>query len=63
MEQEFPAVTVFRRTETGFVREVYEGLDAVIPLGEIDTELPLAEIYEAVTFVPEEAADEEALGA
>src|SRR5436853_6578928 len=31
LEQELPAATVFRRTEHGFVREVYEGLDAVIP--------------------------------
>src|SRR6266480_2228912 len=51
--QEFAAVVVLRRTDTGFVREVYEGLDAVIPLPEIKAELPLAEIYEAVEFVPE----------
>ena len=53
VEQEFPAVVVLRRTDTGFVREVYEGLEAVIPLPEIKAELPLAEIYEAVEFVPE----------
>jgi Uma2 family endonuclease len=58
IEQEMPAVVVFRRADQGFVREVYEGLDAVIPLPEIGTELPLAEIYEAVDFVPE--ADEDA---
>ena len=62
VEQEFPAVVAFRRTETGFVREVYEGLDAVIPLGEIEIELPLREIYEAVTFVAEADEDEEVLG-
>ena len=58
VEQDTPAVVVFRRTEQGFVREVYEGLDAVVPLSEIETELPLAEIYEDVAFVPE--ADEDA---
>jgi hypothetical protein len=40
-------------TERGFVREVYAGLDAVLPLGEMGVELPLAEIYETVEFAPE----------
>lgn len=53
VEQETPAVMVYRGTEMGFVREIYEGLDAVVPLGEIDIDLPLAELYEAVEFVPE----------
>jgi len=53
IEQEAAAVVLFRRTETGFVREVYKGLDAVVPLGEIGIELPLAEIYEGVQFAPE----------
>ena len=57
VEQETPAVVVFRRTEHGFVREVYQGLDAVLPLREIDIDLPLAEIYEAVEFTPEPEAD------
>jgi Uma2 family endonuclease len=53
VEQESPTVIVFRRTEAGFVREVYTGLDAVMPLGEIGIELPLAELYERVEFPPE----------
>ena len=53
IEQDFPAVVVFRRNGDGFVREVYEGLDAVVPLGEIEIELPLREIYENVQFDPE----------
>ena len=58
VEQEIPAVIAFRRTAQGFVREVYEGLDAVIPLGEIDTELPLCpEVYQRVEFVPETGED------
>lgn len=52
-EQDEPLVTVYRRVNGGFSREVYTGLDAVIPLPEIDTELPLAEIYSRVEFVPE----------
>jgi Uma2 family endonuclease len=60
VEQESPAVVAFRRTAQGFVREVYEGMDAVLPLAEIETELPLAEVYEAVEFVPETVDDEEA---
>lgn len=53
VEQDEPLVTVYRRVNGGFSREVYTGLDAVIPLPEIDTELPLAEIYSRVEFVPE----------
>jgi Uma2 family endonuclease len=60
VEQEVPAVVVFRRTEHGFVREIYQGLEAVIPLTEIDVELPLAEVYEAVAFTPEPNDDESA---
>jgi Uma2 family endonuclease len=59
LEQEAAAAVVFRRTETGFVREVHGGLDAVLPLGEIGIELPLAEIYEAVEFGREPEADEQ----
>jgi Uma2 family endonuclease len=58
VEQETAAVVVFRRTEQGFVREVYAGLDAIIPLEEIETELPLAEIYDGVEFSPEPVGDE-----
>src|SRR4051794_26425602 len=53
IEQETAAVVVFRRGPSGFVREVYEGLNAVLPLSEIDIELPLAEIYDGVEFSPE----------
>jgi Uma2 family endonuclease len=58
VEQETAAVIAYRRTEQGFVREVHEGLAAVLPLKEIDIELPLAEIYEGVEFTPERDADE-----
>jgi len=53
VEQDMPAITAFRRTEKGFVREVHEGLDAVLPLGEVEIELPLADVYDRVEFTPE----------
>lgn len=59
VEQDSALVTVYRRTAEGFVREVYEGTDAVLPLGEMEIELPLAEIYERVQFVPETESDED----
>jgi Uma2 family endonuclease len=50
VEQETPAVVVWRRSERGFVREIYQGMDSVVPLPEIDTELPLSQLYDAVEF-------------
>ncbi len=60
VEQESATVVVFRRTEQGFVREVYQGLEAVISLSEIDIDLPLAEVYGGVEFIPEPNEDETA---
>jgi Uma2 family endonuclease len=59
VEQDSPTVVVFRRTENGFAREVYSGLDAVIPLSEIGIELPLSEVYDGVDFIPEVDEEEE----
>jgi Uma2 family endonuclease len=53
IEQDRPAATVYRRTEQGFVRDVYTGLATSIPLREIDVELALADVYEGVEFVSE----------
>jgi Uma2 family endonuclease len=53
VEQELPLVVVHRRTEHGFIREEFEGLEAVIPFPELETELPLVEMYEGVEFAPE----------
>jgi Uma2 family endonuclease len=54
VESETPAVIVHRRksekSEGGFAVEAHSGLDAVIPLPEIDASLPLAELYEQVEF-------------
>jgi Uma2 family endonuclease len=48
IETDSPRVVVHRRTADGFVAEVYEGVDANIPLDAIEAELPLAELYERV---------------
>lgn len=53
IEQDMPAVVVYRRTADGFAKEIYEGTDAVLPFGEIEVDLPLAEIYETVEFIAE----------
>ena len=58
VEQESPKVVVYRRGEQGFAREVYVGVDAVISLTEIETDLPLAEIYDGVEFSPEPTDDD-----
>lgn len=57
VEQDSARVIAFRRTPDGFVRELYRGTDAVVPLPEIETELPLAEVYETVEFVPEDEVE------
>ncbi len=57
IEQELAAVVVYRRTAQGFVREEYLELEASIGLPEIEAELPLSEIYEAVEFSPEVDAE------
>lgn len=53
VEQDSPTLVVFRRTSHGFDREVYEGLNAVLPLPDLDLSLPLADIYARVKFAPE----------
>lgn len=53
IEQDAPIVVAWRRTESGFTREVHDDLAAVMPLSEIVTDLRLGEIYAGVEFVPE----------
>ncbi len=53
------AVLVYRRGDSGFDREVYTGLDAIIPLPEIKCELALADLYQNVEFVPVDSDDED----
>lgn len=52
IEQDKPQVAVYRRADQEFKTELYEGLDAVIPLSEVEAELPLAELYERIEFKP-----------
>lgn len=53
VEPEIPAVTLHRRLpEGGFTIERHSGLDAIIPLPEIEASLSLAGIYERVEFAP-----------
>lgn len=42
------AVILHRRTADGFEREVVTGIDSVVPLPEIECDLPLAAIYEGL---------------
>jgi Uma2 family endonuclease len=59
VEQSTPTVVIYRRTDQRFIPEVYEGIDAVVPLSEIGADLPLAELYQGMNFPPEaDEADE-----
>lgn len=49
-EQKVPALILYRRTDEGFQREVHTGLEATVPLPELGIDLPLAEVYDGVTF-------------
>jgi Uma2 family endonuclease len=53
VEQNCPMALAYRQTDQGFVREIYQGIKATVPLACIQTNLALAEIYEGVEFVPE----------
>ena len=48
VEHACPQVIAFRRSEKGFLREEYTGLNALLPLPELKMELPLGEIFERV---------------
>jgi Uma2 family endonuclease len=52
IEQESVAATVWRRGDSGFVREDYEGRPATIPLAEIGAQLALADVYEEAVPAP-----------
>lgn len=57
VEQNSASALVYRRGDSGFDREIYEGLDAVIQLPEIDCELKLADVFEQVEFLPVQPDD------
>ena len=50
VEQEAAVIIAYRRTSQGFVREVYSGRETVLPLPEIQIDLPLSEVYDRVEF-------------
>ncbi len=51
IETEKASVTLYRRSpQGGFSAESHEGLDAVVPLPEIEVDLALAELYERISF-------------
>jgi Uma2 family endonuclease len=50
IETSSPRVVVHHRTDSGFVARQYEGLDAIIPLEAIESQLALADLYERVDF-------------
>ncbi len=45
------AIAWHRRPDSGFERVIYEGLEAVIPLPEIEAELALADLFDGVELV------------
>jgi Uma2 family endonuclease len=51
VEPETPSITIHRaKPEGGFAIERFAGLEETVPLTEIEASLPLAEVYERVTF-------------
>jgi Uma2 family endonuclease len=53
VEQDSSDVRVFRRSGNSWSEQLYSGLDDVLPLPEIDVELPLSEIFSQIQFVAE----------
>ncbi len=51
VEPEILKVIAYRRTEEGFVKEVWQQFDSVLPLPEVGVELPLREIYRNVDII------------
>jgi Uma2 family endonuclease len=52
LEQHQPVAIVMRRTNGGFLRELFEGIDAAIDLPFLDGKLSLCDIYDRVEFTP-----------
>lgn len=48
VEQDSAKVSVLRRTADGFTRENFAGVEQVIPIPDIGTNLPLGEIFEGI---------------
>lgn len=52
IEADVARVHVYRRGDAGFALETYEGLDATVDLPHIAATLPLADLFERVSFAP-----------
>lgn len=52
IEQDAARVVAYRCSDQGFVREEYDGREAVVPLPEIGVDLSLAQVYQRVEFAP-----------
>jgi Uma2 family endonuclease len=52
LEQHTPIAIVMRRTDKGFLRQTYEGVETNIPLPFLGCSLSLRDIYDGVTFTP-----------
>jgi Uma2 family endonuclease len=50
VDTEQPKVIVWRRRDKAWAAEEAVGLDAIIPLPEIEAQLPLADLYAGLTF-------------
>jgi Uma2 family endonuclease len=59
IESSSPRVVVYHRSDSGFVPRQYEGLEAILRLDAIQSQLPLADLYERVDFSAPSEDDEE----
>lgn len=63
VQQERPEVSVYRRQDDGaWTIEILTGLDAAVTLDDVGVTLPLAEIYDRLTFEVSAEADVSATG-
>jgi Uma2 family endonuclease len=58
IETDRPRVVVYRRTETLFAGEAYQGMDVTIALEDIDCSISLSELYDGVDFAAASAQAE-----
>lgn len=59
LEQHQPVAIVLKRAANGFLRELVEGVDAIIDLPFIDCSLAMRDIYEGVEFTPDCVQEQE----
>jgi hypothetical protein len=52
LEQHRPLAIVMRRTEAGFLREAFEGIETNIELPFLGCSLSMRDMYEGIEFTP-----------